>query len=192
MTNSDIERWNSRYEIEGEEWLERQPRQLLRDFTHLLPRRGVALDAASGVANNGLLLAKYGLHVIAMDFSETALKLAMQRAKHSNLPLQAVVYDLSMAWFPDHYFDVILNFRFLERATFQAYRRSLKVGGLLFFETFVKTDRNIPNPDYYLEPGELLNAFQDFEVLHWEEGVKLDSTRSVAHLVARKPAAYAG
>ena len=64
MTNSDIERWNSRYEIEGEEWLERQPRQLLRDFTHLLPRRGVALDAASGVANNSLLLAKYGLHVI--------------------------------------------------------------------------------------------------------------------------------
>lgn len=188
MTNPDLEKWNTRYGIEGDEWLQRKPRQLLRDFAHLLPPHGIALDAAAGVANNGLFLAQNGLHVIALDFSETALKLAMHRAILYSLPIYAAVYDLSRPFLPDNHFDVILNFRFLERATFIAYRRALKPGGLLFFETFVRTDSNIPNPGYYLNPGELLKVFHDFEILHCLEGVKQDATRAVAQLIARKPA----
>jgi len=114
----------------------------------------------------------------------------MQRAQLSGMPVYAAVYDLSLPWFPDTYFDVILNFRFLERATFPVYRRALKAGGLIFFETFVKADQNISNPHYYLEPGELLKAFHDFKILHWQEDVRQDTTRAVAQLIAQKPSHF--
>jgi tellurite methyltransferase len=191
MSHLDAERWNSRYAEEGEEWLERGPRQLLQEHADLLPGHGLALDAAAGVANNGFFLAKRGLRVIALDISETALKLAMQRARSYALPLCAAVYDLASPWLPANHFDVIVNFRFLERATFGIYRNALKPNGVLFFETFVKATAAKSQPDYYLNPGELLAAFQDFEILHWEEEEASQSQRhassGVARLVARKP-----
>jgi tellurite methyltransferase len=191
MSHLDAERWNSRYAEEGEEWLERGPRQLLQEHADLLPGQGLALDAAGGVANNGFFLAKRGLRVIALDISETALRLAVQRARAHALPLYAAVYDLASPWLPPNHFDVIVNFRFLERATFAIYRNALKPDGLLFFETFVKATVGTFQPDYYLNPGELLAAFQDFEILHWEEEEASQSqahpARGVARLIARRP-----
>ncbi len=184
--NPDAERWDARYAKEGEDWLERPPRQLLLDYAHLLPSHGLALDAASGVANNGTFLTRYGLRVIALDISEMALKLAIQRAKEQKLNLWAAVYDLSNPWLPPDHFDVIVNFRFLERATFPVYRQALKFAGLLFFETFVKSEGDINHPEYYLRSRELLEAFQDFQIIYWEE-VRIPGTeRATAQLVARK------
>lgn len=191
MSHPDAERWNSRYTEEGEDWLERQPRQLLQDYADLLPSRGLALDAAAGVANNGFYLARRGLRVIALDISETALRLAMQRAQLHSLPVYAAVYDLASPWLPPNHFDVIVNFHFLERATFTIYRNALKPNGMIFFETFVNIATGTSHPDYYLNPGELLAAFKDFEILHWEEKSASQSRahppRGVAKLVARKP-----
>jgi tellurite methyltransferase len=191
MSHPDAERWNSRYAEEGEEWLERGPRKLLQDYADALPRQGLALDAAAGVANNGFFLASRGLRVIALDISEMALRLAMQRARSHALPLSAAVYDLASPWLPPDHFDVIVNFHFLKRATFDIYRNALKTSGMLFFETFVKTTEAGSHPDYYLNPGELLAAFQDFEILHWEEEGASKSqshpSKGMARLVARKP-----
>ena len=75
MTHLDAQRWNKRYAAEGLVWLERSPRALLLNHEHLLPNSGLALDAAAGVAANGLYLAQQGLHVIALDISETGHKL---------------------------------------------------------------------------------------------------------------------
>jgi 2-polyprenyl-3-methyl-5-hydroxy-6-metoxy-1,4-benzoquinol methylase len=148
------------------------------------------LDSAAGVSSNGLFLARRGLHVIALDISEFALQLACQRARAENLPFQAAVYDLSHPCFPAERFDAILNFRFLERATFPAYRRALNPGGWLFFETYINLAGNPSPREYYLEPGELLAAFLDFEIIHWEERQLPESenhsVRGLASLVARK------
>lgn len=183
----DAKKWNKRYHEEGEDWLEKSPRQLLLDYAELLPTQGLGLDAAAGVANNGTFLAQKGMKVIALDISENALRLAIKRAREEKLPISAAVYDLSSPWLPTDYFDVIVNFRFLERATFPIYRSSIKRGGLLFFETYLQMDPDTTHPDYYLKPGELIRAFQDFEIIHWKEidgpGVK----RASAQLVARKP-----
>lgn len=189
--NRDARRWDERYDAEREAWLERQPRQLLLDFAYLLPGEGLALDAASGVSANGLFLARRGLKVIALDISKIALRMAVARAREEQLPLEAAVMDLSNPWLPPSFFDVIVNFRFLERATFPVYRQALKPGGLIFFETFMKLDPALPNPEYYLDPGELLSVFQDYEILHWEE-IKVPAgehhpPRGTARLVARKP-----
>lgn len=187
MTHPDAERWNARYAADSGDWLEHQPRQLLLDHAQLLPKRGVALDTAAGVANNGTYLARRGLHVVALDISLTALQLALQRASADSLPLSAAVYDLSHLWLPMDYFNVIVNFHFLERATFPVFRQTLKPGGLLIFETFLRLDEDSPTPHYYLEPGELLNAFSDFEIIHWKEHAIPETTKVTAQLVARKP-----
>ncbi|HEX6306493.1 MAG TPA: class I SAM-dependent methyltransferase, partial [Anaerolineales bacterium] len=94
----DAKRWNARYEEEGQERLERPAAKLLRDHAHLLPSHGLALDAASGVAPNGSFLARRGLRVIALDISETALQLALQRAREHRLRLSAAVVDLASLW----------------------------------------------------------------------------------------------
>jgi SAM-dependent methyltransferase len=187
VTHPDAERWNARYVADGEAWLEYQPRQLLLDHADLLPKRGLALDVAAGVANNGTYLARRGLHVVALDISKIALQLALQRASSESLPLAAAVYDLSHLWLPVDSFDVIVNFHFLERATFPVFRQALKPGGLIIFETLLRSDNNTPTPDYYLEPGELLSAFSDYEIIHWKERTIPETTKVTAQLVARKP-----
>lgn len=188
MTHSDAERWNARYAADGDARLEDQPRQLLLDYAHLLPKEGIALDAAAGVANNGTFLARRGIHVIALDISITALQLATRRALKESLPFSAAVYDLSRLWLPMNHFDVIVNFHFLERGTYPVFQQALRTGGLIIFETFLRPNEDSSTPDYYLEPGELQNAFSDFEIIHWKESTITATTKVTAQLVARKPA----
>lgn len=187
MPHPDAQRWNARYLAERERWLEQSPRQLLVDYAHLLPKEGLALDAAAGVASNGLYLAVHGLHVIALDISEYGLRLARARARQRSLLLDTAVLDLAQLWLPPDHFDVILNFHFLERSTFDQYRRALRPGGWLIFETFLRYDEAIENPEYFLKPGELCLAFKDFEIAHWREQDLGKQMRVTAQLVAQKP-----
>ncbi len=191
MSNPAAMRWDDRYRQEKEFWLEREPRQLLTNYAHLLPNEGRALDAASGVAINGIYLAQLGLKVFALDISEYALRLAKQRAETMGILLEAAVVDLSHPWLPEAHFEVIVNFHFLERATFSIYRKALKPGGLIIFDTFTKHPKQKDAPEYYLDPGELLKSFQDYEVIHYSEQ-ELDPSerhpeRGLAQLIARKP-----
>jgi SAM-dependent methyltransferase len=191
MPNQAAERWDERYQQESDFWLERQPRELLTSYAHLLPNKGRALDAASGVAINGLYLAQLSLKVFALDISEYALKLAKQRAITLDLPLEAAVIDLSQPWLPEAHFAVIVNFHFLERPTFPVFRKALKPGGLIFFDTFTKRADHKDAPKYYLDPGELIGWFQDYEIIHYSEEnlnpSKRHPERGLAQLVARKP-----
>lgn len=193
MIHPDADRWNQRYALEGVDWLTSPPRPLLRDFAHLLPNRGRALDAAAGVAVHGLFLARRGLRVVALDISEVGLRLARRQALSEDLQLETAVCDLSQLWLPPLSFDVIVNFRFLERTTFPMYRQALKPGGLLFFETFVRGEDDEAHPDYFLYPGELRAAFADWQILHWQEMAEdkcgrdhRSSPKIAAQLIARK------
>jgi SAM-dependent methyltransferase len=191
MAHPKALRWNSKYHEERKFWLDQEPRQLLTSFAHLLPPQGRALDAACGVGTNALFLVEHGLRVFGLDISEYALHLAKKRAKSLNFDLETAVIDLSNPWLPAEYFDVILNFHFLERATFPVYRKALKSGGLIFFDTFSKRHDRNTNPAYYLEPGELIGRFSDFENIHYSEydlpPNEKHKERSLAKLIARKP-----
>lgn len=185
-SHPDARKWNARYRAEGAQWLMRQPRPLLTNWLSHLPTHGLALDAAAGVAIHGRLLARHGLRVIALDIAEVGLRLARGAAAQERLALETVVVDLSRLWLPPHTFDVIVNFRFLERTTFPIYRRALKPGGWLIFETFVRTGPSAPDPDYYLQPGELRAAFANWEIRHSAEAVG-GNGRVTDQLVAIKP-----
>jgi 2-polyprenyl-3-methyl-5-hydroxy-6-metoxy-1,4-benzoquinol methylase len=191
MPNPAADRWNEKYRRESDLWLEREPRQLLTSFVHLLPDRGRALDAACGVGTNAIFLAENGLNVIGIDISEHALRLALRRAKKLGYSIEVAVADLSHPWLPGEYFDVITNFHFLERATIPVYRQALKSGGLILFDTFLATRSAVNTPSYYLEPGELLHLFDEFEIIHYAEesleAIQSHGERGAAQLVARKP-----
>lgn len=190
MNHPDAVKWNGRYATEGPQWQKSNPHRLLQKWLPRLPPNGLALDAAAGVGINGLALARHGLRVVALDISEVGLRLARQLFTKEELALETAVYDLAHPWFPPHVFDVIVNFRFLERATFPAYRRALKPGGWLIFETFVKADRNAAYPPHYLDPNELRSAFADFHIHEneqhetWRAGSLYKTSDT---LVAQKP-----
>jgi SAM-dependent methyltransferase len=192
----DAERWNARYRAEASAWLRRRPRRLLRENIALLPESGLVLEAAAGVSASGLYLSERGFHVIAIDISETALSMAVRRARQRRLTLEAAVFDLSIIWLPVDYFDIILNFYFLQRAAMSAFRRALKPGGLLFFETYLRTEQIRPRSEHYLEPGELRQSYREWETLYWatEEKAGHDSGRPklIEKLIVRKPSLTAG
>ncbi len=190
MSHPDAEKWNGRYQTEGRGRQQSPPRELLRAYHQLLPKNGWALDAASGVGINSFYLAQLGLNVLALDISEVGLRLVREKAIEEGFQVNTAVFDLSNPHLPADTFDVIINFRFLERATFAAYRNALKVGGVLIFETFVYEGvPDEPHP-YFLLPGELNSAFQDWDVVHSAEtaveGSRSHQMKKVAQLVARK------
>ena len=43
------------------------------------------------------------------------------------------------------------------------------------------------NPDFLLEPEELKSWFQNWDILHYYEGVKHDPDRAIAQIIAKKP-----
>jgi tellurite methyltransferase len=192
MPHPDAQVWNARYEEDEKYNNRRQPYSLVTSYIDQLPKGGLALEVAAGVAPVGLYLARQGLRVIAMDISEAGLRLARQRALRNSLPINLVVMDLADPWLPSSGFDVILNFYYLSRPLFECYRRALKPGGWLFFETFVQDTIRRSNPSHTLEPGELNTAFHDWEILHSMETCKkrrsgMFPSRRIAQLVARKP-----
>lgn len=190
MSNLKSDRWNEKYRLEKDFWMQIEPRQLLTSYIHLVPEKGRALDAACGVGVNAIHLARHGLRVFGLDISEYALQLAMERAKKVGFNIELAVVDLSKPWLPSQFFDVITNFHFLERATIPVFRKALKPGGFILFETFTAASDTHEIPSYYLEPGELKLFFQDYEIIHYAEEVAQPSRshgeRGISQLVARK------
>jgi SAM-dependent methyltransferase len=182
--------WDELYATNKEKWLADHPRQILIDAADLLPKSGIALDAACGVGNSSLYLAQRGMKVIAMDISLVALQILRERVLAQDLVIFPVAFDLSIPYLPPDYFDVILNFHFLERATIPIYKSALKPGGLVLFETFYRLNDQIKEKDKYLEPGELASAFIEFEMIRYLESCLPDDVetgRGMAQLIARKP-----
>ena len=89
-------------------------------------------------------------------------------------------------------YGAILVFRYLHRPLLPRIREALKPGGVLIYETFTRDQARFgkpKNPDFLLKKGELRQWFEDWEHLHYFEGIKTGPDRAVAQLVCRKPEA---
>jgi len=190
METSATQHWDKKYTEEKDQWLANEPHALLVDYADLMSTNSIILDAASGVGADALYLALQNHKVIAMDSSYVGLHAAQERFRRHRLEYNGAVIDLSTLWVPTESFDAILNFYFLERATFPVYRRALRPGGLLFFETFQKDGHLRSHPEYYLDPDELVTAFAEFEILVHKQTKSRsshgNSGRVITQLVARK------
>jgi len=159
------------------------------DNIELLPRTGRALDIAMGPGCNSGELLKHGLDVYGVDISSEAVFLA----KAAFPDIKAVIGDMTRFYLPNHYFDVILNFYYLQRDLWPEFQRILKPGGYIIIETLTqmaRSERPDISPKFLLWEGELAKAFKDWDILIYREGTFQSDhgfEKSIASLIARLP-----
>ena len=172
-----------------------QPAQLLRDHLHLFtdnPLHGPILDLACGDGHNGIFLATHHLPVICCDTSHAALDRARKSAAEHEVTVTVWQVDLEQEGvnpLPDDSYGGVLCFHYLHRPLIPCIKKALKQGGILIYETFTidqPTFGKPHNPAFLLRPKELFEWFDQWEVLHYFEGIKEDPRRAVAHIVCRK------
>ncbi|MEE9423578.1 MAG: class I SAM-dependent methyltransferase [Methylococcales bacterium] len=171
-----------------------RPAQVVVDFAHLLPATGRAVELACGTGGNSLFLAERGLDCWAWDISDVALEQLAARADHARLIIHTEVRDIECESLPAEYFDVIVVAHFLDRSICEQIVTMLKPGGLLFYQTFTVDALAVgigpKNPDYLLQPNELIRLFKQLRIHGYrEDGLASDSQNSMpgqAYLVASK------
>ncbi len=194
------ERWNERYAQPDREWMPETPAEWLVEHERLLAGGGRALDVACGDGRNALYLAQLGYMVDAIDVSDVAIDALRATTEARGLTMTIVprVVDLEREPLPAGPYDVIVMTNFLQRDLFGPLQDALAPGGLLVFETLAQVHVDELghrfNPDYLVQPGELLRAFPRLEVVAQQEGVveRAGSPRGVAGVVARRPADRSG
>ncbi len=186
----DRARWEERYRAKAERPLD-LPSRFLQQHLPQLPR-GLALDVACGDGRNALFLARHGFTVEAIDIAMAGLRRAQAAIRRDRLPVRLIQADLVSFPLRRERYAVIINIRYLERALWPALKRAVREGGVIVVETFLIDQLQFghpSNPAYLLERGELADAFRDFEVGVYEEGLFESETNGAffARMVARRP-----
>jgi len=156
----------------------------------LLPRRGKALDVASGSGRHALLLSAAGLSVRAVDRDAEAIAELKVAARRLGFRAETEVKDLETgtADLGEEVYDIVLVVNYLHRPLFPALARTLRRGGHLIYETYTtaQAERGRPkNAEFLLEPGELPRLVAPLEVVRQREGEF--EGRMVSAVAARKP-----
>lgn len=196
MSDTTANKWDRRYQDA------QQPNpaaQVLNHHLAVLPAQGRALDLASGLGGNALLLADKGLETEAWDISPVAMHKLQHWAEQRRVPLHCRTLEVRPENLARGYFDVICISYFLDRSLCQAISASLAPGGVLFYQTYTRdkvahengASTGPSNPDFLLADGELLQLFADLQPLAYCElrdaGDVTQGLRNQAYLVARKP-----
>lgn len=146
-----------------------------------------ALDLAMGEGRHALLLAEAGFTTFGVDVSPDRVRTACERSRLAGLSLHAWVADLDTWPLPPERFDLLVVSRFLVRARWEDLRNLVRPGGFVVYETFTtgQLARGIgpSSPDHLLNPGELGQAFDGWEILSVEE---VSEPAAIARLAARK------
>lgn len=151
------------------------------------------LDLACGKGRSGLILARRGIEVVFADRSASALHDIEQHLSHDSLPGQAWQVDLEQADskpLAGKVFRSIICFRYLYRPLIPEILGAVEPGGMVIYETFTTENRRYGrpnNPDFLLKPGELAEIFNDWQQIHYYEGLQQDPDRAIAQVIARKP-----
>lgn len=141
-----------------------------------------------GRGRHALLLAQHGFRTFGVDLNLDAIKGAMQNAAREHLQIRGWCADLTVSRLPARAFDVVVVTRYLQRDVFPSIKAALTSGGCVIYETFTVAQLELgtgpTSPDHLLRPGELLSAFDGWEVMFYEE---VDRPEAVARLVAQRP-----
>ena len=182
MDLKDRDRWNEKYK---QGWRTSLNATLLRFYQ--LASKGKALDIACGSGDNSIFLAEKGFSVDAFDISDEAIKIANALALKRGVKVNLLMSDIESFPFKGEYYDLIINFYFLDRNSFSKITASLKQGGLLIFETYNEKhllSKPSFNRSYLLREGELRKVFKELEIVYYEEA------SNITTLVAKKSSTF--
>ena len=186
---SEFERteWDRRYR-QGDYRPRAAPSPFLEAW---LPRLGSgrALDVACGAGRNALRLAEAGFAVEAVDISQVAIDIASTEATGRGLDISWRVADLDSLELDSGGFDLITVFRYINRPLWPRLTGALAPDGFIVIEHHLDSPLEVEGPrqpEFRLRPQELLRAFLDLRVVHYEETVETEagSTFALARLVA--------
>lgn len=150
---------------------------------------GRALDIACGTGAVSLFLAKRGYTVEAVDISDVAL--ASLAARHP--AIQGVCADLDSFHLAVGRYRLITNIRYLNRRLFPQIIAALQPGGMLIFETFLKSRKKEMDGgfkrEYLLDEQELSHVFASLNILFYKESDSgsAECPPRMASLVGVKP-----
>ena len=145
-----------------------------------------ALDVAMGRGRHAVALARSGFRTFGVDVALDAVREAMAAATRQGVRVDGWCADLTQHPLPRARFDLVVVCRYLQRDLFVDLGAALAPGGVVIYETFTTAQRALGRPpasaDHLLEPGELRQRFDGFDLLCYEEVLAPDA---VARLVAR-------
>ena len=171
------------------------PSELLVNFAELFSARRVKdpiLDLACGDGHNGIFLALKKLPIICCDRSEEALERARKLASAHGAAIKTWQVDLEKFGtnpLPEDFYEGIVVFRYLHRPLIECIKKALRKGGVVIYETYTQQQPQFGkphNPNFLLQPEELGQWFQDWEIIHYFEGIKDNPPRAIAQIVCRK------
>lgn len=163
------------------------PSEWLLRWAHLLAP-GRALDLACGHGRHSRWLAGLGASVTAVDRDATALASLADLAPR----VRVVQADIEAGPWPleGQRFDTVVVTNYLWRALWPRILDSLAPGGVLLYETFAIGHAKVgkpSNPDFLLQPGELLRVCSDLRVVAFEDGYAEPPPRHIQRIVAVRP-----
>jgi tellurite methyltransferase len=140
-----------------------------------------------GRGRHAVRLAQIGYQVFGVDRTLDVVRSATQQATRRALAVRGWCADLTQSPLPRSRFEVAVVTRYLQRDLFPAIRDTVVQGGVVIYETFTVHQREHgvgpKSPDHLLEPGELREWFEGFEILFDEE---VRAPEAVARIVARR------
>lgn len=155
-----------------------RPSAWVSRFAPLIPQ-GLVLDLACGGGRHARLLAAKGHTVLAADRDADALaNAAGARITTLQIDLENNADDGASWPFEADRFSGIIVTNYLHRPLFPHILASLACNGVLIYETFARNNGRFgkpSNPDFLLEPGELLeiargNPIQSLRIIAFEDG----------------------
>jgi SAM-dependent methyltransferase len=148
------------------------PSDWVQRWSTLIPAGARVLDVACGSGRHVRWFAARGARVTALD--RDALALAPLR-RLGEPTVEVVEADIENAPWPlaGRRFDAVVTTNYLWRALLPTLVASVDGGGVLIYETFARGHETVgrpSNPDFLLEPGELLSALPGLRVIAFEDG----------------------
>jgi SAM-dependent methyltransferase len=139
-------------------------------WAHLIHAGGTVLDLAAGHGRHTRALRTLGFKVLAADVDVSGLA---DLAPDSGVEIAAADLETGVWPFSGRTFAGIVVTNYLHRPHFPHLAASLAAGGVLIFETFGAGNGRLGrprNPDFLLQPGELLAAFATLQIVAYEQG----------------------
>lgn len=158
------------------------PSPWVQRWAHLVPEGGSVLDVACGSGRHVRFFANRGCRVTGVDRDVMAL------APLAGLA-ETMVADIENGpWpFAGRRFDAVIVTHYLWRPLMPSIIDAIGPDGVLIYETFAAGNESVgkpSNPDFLLQPGELLLATDGLRVLGYEDGFLPDPDRFIQRIAA--------